>query len=617
MRLMERDKEGHDVSVNTLNRVRIKGWWTDAFILIALFALLIPWNWHKTPDLLIDFGRELYVAWQLAEGNVLNRDVFPLFGPLSPYVNALLFRLFGVSIRTLLIANLTVIAGICIILNMMIRRIADRVTALLGCAAFLTCFAFAHFVGNGSLNFVSPYAHELTHGIFIALLLILFLNSAVHTRKKWYFAASGFCLGLTVLTKPEVLMATALTVLAGIILLYQKHNRSNLFRNSILFFCAAAVSPAAFFLGFLQVLPPDQALRAVFSAVLPLMETPVAASAFYLHSSGFDYPVLRLITIILSTVLVGLLCWLIAMGGCSVYRRKPHWTGVYATIVTLFICLCVPHMPLILFGLSLPVCSLLILGYAYRRRDASLVLLAVFAAAMLLKIILNARVHHYGFALAMPATILSIIGAVHLLPEILSSRGCHARCIRSIMIGIVIAAICYGVLLSNQYYRIKGFAIDPRPEDTVITYNAARSSVGPIVRDTLSEIDQFLGPHETLTVIPEGIMLNYLSRRRSALPYLNLLPPEYIIYGEQAIIHALRTNPPDAILIVGKSMHEQDVQPFGHDEEYGKKTLQWIGEHYETHRILGADPLSEEIETGPKMPFGMHLLVHRSRNVNK
>ena len=58
---------------------------------------------------LIDFGRELYVPWQITRGKMLSRDIASLFGPLSPYINALWFRLFGVSLITLALANLAVL----------------------------------------------------------------------------------------------------------------------------------------------------------------------------------------------------------------------------------------------------------------------------------------------------------------------------------------------------------------------------------------------------------------------------------------------------------------------------------------------------------------------------
>jgi hypothetical protein len=67
--------------------------WPGPIIITAALVFLASHTWRKWPDLLVDFGRELYVPWRLAEGQVLYRDIAFLSGPLSQYVNSLWFRL--------------------------------------------------------------------------------------------------------------------------------------------------------------------------------------------------------------------------------------------------------------------------------------------------------------------------------------------------------------------------------------------------------------------------------------------------------------------------------------------------------------------------------------------
>src|SRR4030042_4421562 len=81
-------------------------------LLVFAFIALAQWTWRKWPDPLIDFGKELYVAWQLSQGQVLYRDLAHLFGPFSQYLNAAAFRLCGVSLTTLIVLNLLILAGI-------------------------------------------------------------------------------------------------------------------------------------------------------------------------------------------------------------------------------------------------------------------------------------------------------------------------------------------------------------------------------------------------------------------------------------------------------------------------------------------------------------------------
>src|SRR5262245_19376343 len=67
--------------------------------LIAVAFVFFAWrSWRTWPDLLIDFGNELYVPWRITEGEHLYRDIAFTMGPLSQYFHALLFRLFGVSL---------------------------------------------------------------------------------------------------------------------------------------------------------------------------------------------------------------------------------------------------------------------------------------------------------------------------------------------------------------------------------------------------------------------------------------------------------------------------------------------------------------------------------------
>ena len=93
----------------------MRRWLAPAFPALT-FAALVVWTWGKWPEAFIDFGRELYVPWRLAEGQRLYHDVAYFNGPLSPWLNAALFRIFGVSLRTLVLTNLAITALIAVVI---------------------------------------------------------------------------------------------------------------------------------------------------------------------------------------------------------------------------------------------------------------------------------------------------------------------------------------------------------------------------------------------------------------------------------------------------------------------------------------------------------------------
>src|SRR5580698_1032402 len=75
--------------------------------LSGLFALVILWaawmfaTWAHWGNLTMDTGREMYIPAVLAEGKMLYRDIWFMYGPAAPYFNSGLFQVFGVHLNVL------------------------------------------------------------------------------------------------------------------------------------------------------------------------------------------------------------------------------------------------------------------------------------------------------------------------------------------------------------------------------------------------------------------------------------------------------------------------------------------------------------------------------------
>src|SRR6476619_6142273 len=79
--------------------------WAGPVAIVLTGIGMTVWTWQTWADVLIDFGREVYVPWQLTQGKVLYRDIAYFNGPLSPYLNTLVFKIFGVSLMSLVWVN--------------------------------------------------------------------------------------------------------------------------------------------------------------------------------------------------------------------------------------------------------------------------------------------------------------------------------------------------------------------------------------------------------------------------------------------------------------------------------------------------------------------------------
>jgi len=115
----------------------------------------------------------------------------------------------------------------------------------------------------------------------------------------------------------------------------------------------------------------------------------------------------------------------------------------------------------------------------------------------------------------------------------------------------------------------------------------------------LQEISTRVDPNATLAVLPDGVMLNYLSRRANPTPYIVLVPTEVAYFGEDRILAAYEAHPPDYIVLVHKDTSEYGVQFFGRD--YAQRIAAWIRAHYQAAVLIGAPPLHDD-------RFGLLLL---------
>jgi len=197
-----------------------EGPWTRRFAgpiwLAGTFVVLAAWTWRKWPDALVDFGHELYIPWRLAEGDALYLDIIYKDGPLPHYLVALIFKLFGASLSTLVWANLAVLAGTTALVYRFFRRSVGALPAAAACTVFLACFAFPQYMPMGNFNFVCPYSHHQTHGFALSVLMVSLLSAHLEGGRLLHAALAGGCFGLILLTKAEFQLAAAAAAAAGL-----------------------------------------------------------------------------------------------------------------------------------------------------------------------------------------------------------------------------------------------------------------------------------------------------------------------------------------------------------------------------------------------------------------
>ena len=583
--------------------------WAGLAVVAVAFVVAAAVSWRKWPDVIIDFGLQLYLPWRIDQGAVLYRDLHYLSGgPLSQYFNALLFKIIGVSFCTLIFANLAITAAMLVLIYRRFLAAADRWTATTICLGIVLVFAFNEYVGVGNYNYIAPYSHELFHGLVLSILAVMLLSDWINKQRVRHALAAGFCFGLVFLTKPEIFLALAAVVATAFVLFHVTRRRMDFAVKSAAAFLMAAVIPAlGFFLYFLSVEDWRASLHSTAFAWAPLWLTPVANSPFYQWCAGLDAPVVHLRQMAIHFFCVALLVALYArlfQRGTGLGSKRITWLVLVVPLLAAagwFNWLnCGAALPL----LGLAACVLLFKNYqilSVERETAFPLLWSVFGLVLLAKLGLFSRIWHYGFALAMPAAVTAIYLFFWLLPVLLEKKyDVNPRPFRlAVWLALMIG---FGILFrgSESWYAAKTLAVG-QGGDRIYAFDPRLNPAGDGVNLALAWIGKNVPRDGTLAVLPEGTVINYLSQRVNPTPCLDWTPTVLTAFGQAGMTAAFETNPPDYLCLMERDTSEFGVGYFGHSPGYGVELMQWIGKNYQPAYLIGHEPLRNGL-------FGIEIL---------
>jgi hypothetical protein len=181
---------------------------------------------------------------------------------------------------------------------------------------------------------------------------------------------------------------------------------------------------------------------------------------------------------------------------------------------------------------------------------------AIWSLLLLGKIALNARIYHYGFALAMPATLLVIAVGFRFTP----------MPVRAALTGLLLVVTISYLSLAYRLTQLQSLSVGVGPDQFW-----ANAHDGAMLNSAMTFLHDHAAPGQTLAVMPEGAMLNFLARIPSSVPYWSFNPPYAFFaagrgetFGEEQFLAALQNHPPDWILLTEPS-HEPGVPEFGRD----------------------------------------------------
>lgn len=165
--------------------------------IVALAGALMYLTWSHWGNMQIDCGRELYVPAEILRGKLLYRDLWYPFGPLAPYVEAILLKVFGLHFSVLYAFGLLLTITSALVL-FEIGILLEEARVGLATAVIFVLQGFSASI----FNYIFPYAYAAAMGLTLTLLCAWFALSVLVGRRETLVFA-GIAAGLALLCKQE------------------------------------------------------------------------------------------------------------------------------------------------------------------------------------------------------------------------------------------------------------------------------------------------------------------------------------------------------------------------------------------------------------------------------
>jgi hypothetical protein len=557
-------------------------------ILALLAAGFLHLSWRKWPDPIVDSGMQWYDAWRVSQGAAPYHDFLWNYGPLSLLCNGLLFKCFGAGMMVLVTANLAVYGAIVALAYLAFRVAWGWLAAFAALAVFISVFSFSILNGVANYNFATPYTHEATHGILLMLATAFVMVRWCRKKSRPLAFLLGLCGGLAAVLKPEFMLAGGILGAAALMVRRWQGQPARAAEYALI---AAGVALPT--LGCAAWLARGEPWRAALvdacQAWWPVLVGGQSSAGLLYQPlfSGFDHPWrnagLELRATFYATVILGTIWaagWFVNRSWSRALRLATA-LGALAVVCSIHIDKeagpCLPGLMAIVFGI---VAARLRRELRQNGRGQTRTLMALalvlLGGAMLARMILRARIDHFGFFQAAFAGMVAAAVMVSEIPR-WTGAGLWGRRLAALASLVALGMGCASIAAQSAMIRAHQTQPVAAGRDRFYALEPAVDETGWVVNWAVERL-RTIPPRATLLVLPEGVMINYLSRHERPLPD--------DFSSEDLYLQQLGRSPPDYVLLIARDLREFGIAQFGAPGNPGEKIFPWVLQNY----VLEATP---------------------------
>lgn len=537
--------------------------------LVLVYGLLCVAFFAHQGHILVDCGREVCFPERIVKGDVLFKDIFVLFGPLSYQINAFLYNTFGVHMNTLYFAGIANSFVILTVFYLIARKITSIKVSWLASFVLMAVCIFHYFVPN----FIFPYAYAMVYALSGFLISVLFSIYYLEGSKSLFLILSALFMGASAVSKPDFILFSF--VLIAIALHFKPLEKKNL----VLFFLSFLVVPI---LSWGELFLKGLSFSDI-SAYFKIMADFVGSNFFkyfYAEHTGL-YPSPTALKALLASIKEFMLNFSALFAIFYVFfwlfSKIPPSKSKIAIQVICFILLYIV-LPKDFFknigGVMnlawLPVGATVILLLSLKDRIFALVTIAGIISSIKSYFFIN--LHVFGTFLIPLLILVTIVFFIDKLPEMIKFINKQAWRQSCFTIVFILSLV---FMTTNMDYAIKH-------NNSSIETNKGKiyssQKWGSSLKKLVSYINNEVPANSSFIVLPEGVMINFLTNRNSNSWYHTFTPHFIDVYGENKVIQHIKKTKPDYIFITNQDTDDYYYRFFCRD--YAKDICKYIQNNY-------------------------------------
>lgn len=549
-------------------------------ILICLYLLLFIISWGRCGDMILDCGREAYIPYAISKGEVLYKDIFCIYGAFPYLFNTFFIKILGVNLSIFYIIGGIFAAAFSIGTYSCSRYFLPKIISF-----SLTLLIMLAVVFDGSIfNFIFPYSYAMVLSATFAIWILYFILWYIKTKNKNLLYASAFLWGGICVSKIDFILVI-LPVLC-VYLLYEKDKKEVLIKSLAY---ALFLPVLTYLVLFAQGLRISDILKNSF--YLSNMIKSESLSTFYSNYSLVSFNINHLYSnlidlislIFISAIFFALLLYILH------FKKQilKYTLSIITTVIFCFILFLQVDVPQKMFALLPYICTVILalnlINYI-KSKDYKNQKSVAYLILILFSLLCSLKNYH--------SLILSFYGAYSLCGLLISITVFIERFFENNLLynskrqydtALAIYLITIILLFIHQ------FLITFVNESTIVKTKFGMHKTTKNIAQSFNETLEYLAHHgkndDSLLVVPEGIMLNFLSGLRWDFYQTSFIPLDFESFREDNIVKDITNKKPDFIIFTSRNTSEYGKSHICRD--YGIETCRYVVGNYTLEAAFG------------------------------